>query len=279
MGESRITTQWLDLMADLLETPTAELPVGRISEQLRITFEVRGVAYHHRTSGGPLTQGMYPVEEQFAGHRRYIDRWSIDDAVVAHPLLRFYLATRQSRPLQVLDVPERFADRHVMGAWRDLGSSWGVASQAAIPLHFGRDSHRAFVIGRADPFTPDELALLRTLHRLLCVLDRHVSVLRAVESDPRARGGARDVRLSPRETAALRLAADGMTAAAAGRRLGIAESTVHKHLERAYRKLGARDRVTAVLRAQEMGLLPPQPGDVSSTRRPLPRPASPQPGS
>jgi len=31
---------------------------------------------------------------------------------------------------------------------------------------------------------------------------------------------------------------------------------VHKHLERVYAKLGVSDRVSAVLRAQRLGLLP-----------------------
>jgi len=36
--------------------------------------------------------------------------------------------------------------------------------------------------------------------------------------------------------------------------------TVHKHVESLYRKLGTRDRVSTVLRAQEIGLLPPRTG-------------------
>jgi ATP/maltotriose-dependent transcriptional regulator MalT len=40
------------------------------------------------------------------------------------------------------------------------------------------------------------------------------------------------------------------------RRLVVAERTVHKHLERVYAKFGVSDRVSAVLRAQRIGLLP-----------------------
>jgi len=54
---------------------------------------------------------------------------------------------------------------------------------------------------------------------------------------------------------ALLLVADGLTAAAVARRLVVAERTVHKHLERAYAKLGVSDRVSAVLRAQRLGIL------------------------
>ena len=64
------------------------------------------------------------------------------------------------------------------------------------------------------------------------------------------------VLLTPRELTVLALAAESLTAEAIARRLGIATGTVTKHLENAYRKLGAGDRLTSVLRAQALGLLP-----------------------
>jgi DNA-binding CsgD family transcriptional regulator len=65
-----------------------------------------------------------------------------------------------------------------------------------------------------------------------------------------------DPGITPRELAVLRLLADGLTAAAIGRRLTISPRTVHHHLERLYRKLGAGDRLAAVLNGQALGLLP-----------------------
>jgi DNA-binding CsgD family transcriptional regulator len=64
------------------------------------------------------------------------------------------------------------------------------------------------------------------------------------------------VLLTPRELTVLALAAESLTAEAIARRLGIATGTVQKHLENAYRKLGTSDRLTSVLRAQALGLLP-----------------------
>jgi DNA-binding CsgD family transcriptional regulator len=66
---------------------------------------------------------------------------------------------------------------------------------------------------------------------------------------------ADDLGITPRERTVLRLVSEGLTSAAAGRRLGISPHTVNKHLENAYRKLGTRDRVTAVLRARELRLI------------------------
>jgi DNA-binding NarL/FixJ family response regulator len=64
-------------------------------------------------------------------------------------------------------------------------------------------------------------------------------------------------RLSERETAVLRLVAEGCTNAEIGRRLFIGESTVKTHLLRAFGKLGVDDRTAAVTSAMRHGLLDP----------------------
>ncbi|ROO62927.1 regulatory LuxR family protein [Micromonospora sp. Llam0] len=64
-------------------------------------------------------------------------------------------------------------------------------------------------------------------------------------------------RLTVREQEILRLLADGLTARAIGHRLLLSPRTVAKHQERMYRKFGTSDRLTTVLRAQRLGLLPP----------------------
>ena len=60
---------------------------------------------------------------------------------------------------------------------------------------------------------------------------------------------------SPRECEVLTLAADGLSSPAIGMRLGISSKTVDTHAERACRKLGATNRITAVIRAIELGLI------------------------
>ncbi len=62
-------------------------------------------------------------------------------------------------------------------------------------------------------------------------------------------------RLTPREAVVLEQVAAGLTNQAIARRLCISPGTVSKHLEHAYRKLGASDRLTAVLRALRHGLI------------------------
>ena len=71
--------------------------------------------------------------------------------------------------------------------------------------------------------------------------------------------GIDPVAVTDRELAVLDLMADGLIAVAIARRLGISPRTVSKHIENIYRKLGAHDRTTAVLRSQAMGFLPVVP--------------------
>lgn len=61
--------------------------------------------------------------------------------------------------------------------------------------------------------------------------------------------------LTARETAVLKLLAQGETAEGIGRRLGISHRTVEAHLTHLYRKLDVRDRLQAVLVAHELGLV------------------------
>jgi DNA-binding CsgD family transcriptional regulator len=256
MGSTRAEREWLELMADALATPSTVFPEQRVAEQLRRTFEARGVAFSDRT-GSVIEQRLRPFDEQFNGHRAEIDRYAVQESAGGHPVLRFYLSTLECRPVQVHDVPARFADRRVMGAWLERASGWGAPAQMALPTYFAEAGHRVFVLGRADPFTRGELSLMRVLHGLLVGLDRQAAALRSVAATVDT---ARATGLTARELTVLGLVSEGLTAAAAARRLAVAETTVHKHLYNTYRKLGVRDRLGAVLRAQHLGVLRPQDG-------------------
>jgi DNA-binding NarL/FixJ family response regulator len=54
----------------------------------------------------------------------------------------------------------------------------------------------------------------------------------------------------------LGLLAEGRTAATIARALAITSHTVSKHQQNIYRKLGTHDRLTTVLMAQRLNLLP-----------------------
>jgi DNA-binding NarL/FixJ family response regulator len=100
--------------------------------------------------------------------------------------------------------------------------------------------------------TPEELVgAVRAAARGETVLAPSVAA-RLVD---RLRARPEPPRLSERETAVLRLVAEGCTNAEIGRRLFIGESTVKTHLLRAFGKLGVDDRTAAVTSAMRHGLL------------------------
>ncbi|MEU6590679.1 LuxR C-terminal-related transcriptional regulator [Streptomyces sp. NPDC046881] len=122
-------------------------------------------------------------------------------------------------------------------------------------------------------FTDDELVMAERVQPLLAAVERQRRLLvewrRALGPSGAPQERAADCALTPRETAVLVLLTDALTADAIGRRLGISVRTVHKHVENIYRKLGTRDRVGTVLRAQRLGLVPsPGPARAASARRP-----------
>jgi DNA-binding CsgD family transcriptional regulator len=267
--------EWLDLVATVLATPLTALPEERLATTLLRTFDAPACAFHWRAGGGAVVQRVYPPDlfsaaQQAEWRRLCAEEWAL------HPLLHHYLRTGDRAPRQVADVPSALAGPALRGGWVELGHCHGIEHQLAIPLT-ATDGPRWFVLGRDRPFTADRMLLARRVQRIVVGLDRQVAALRPVLGRPprtlaprpegraaracRVRDAhplevAADAHLTPRELAVLTLVAEGLTAGAAARRLAVAERTVHKHLERSYAKLGVSDRVSAVLCAQRLGVLP-----------------------
>lgn len=89
---------------------------------------------------------------------------------------------------------------------------------------------------------------------LLAALRQVVDGRRVEDPDHPRRPAARSA-LSPREREVLALAAQGLTNAQIGARLGLGVETVKTLLERVYRKLGANGRTEAAAEATRLGLL------------------------
>ena len=77
--------------------------------------------------------------------------------------------------------------------------------------------------------------------------------------------------LSPRERQILEGMAAGLSNAAIGLSLYIAQDTVKTHARRIYQKLGARDRANAVAVGYQLGLLDPTRPPALTPDRPPPR--------
>jgi DNA-binding CsgD family transcriptional regulator len=245
--------EWLEFASELMAAPLTELPVPRVADQLIRTFDAVGCGFGTQRAGAVRLGALFPLAEGFGGHRAQIEEWTQVHAMRRHPILRFYRATGTRTPVQVADVPPCCAGPGALADWYALSRPWGCADQLALPVLGPPDRHRAFVIGRDRPYRAVELDTARRLWRLLIGLDRQVQAFERLRPEIDI---AADLRLTPRELTVLGLLVEGLTAGAIGRRLAIGERTVQKHLEHAYTKLGVGDRLSAVLRAQHLGLLP-----------------------
>ncbi|MDT0180167.1 helix-turn-helix transcriptional regulator [Microbacterium sp. ARD31] len=176
--------------------------------------------------------------------------WPTAAQVRGHPMARYRVATGDDTAVLMPDVLAAGweldpASKEVM---HDLRIS---DQQLSVPLSRGR-AYDGWVLVAEERFGEREADEVRDSQRLLAGLDAHLRILARARSpvpDPGA------PRLTPRERVVLTLAAEGCTAEAMARRLGISARTVHKHQEHLYRKLGACDRLSAVLAAQRRGLL------------------------
>ncbi len=137
----------------------------------------------------------------------------------------------------------------------------GWDQMISIPLRGGPTEVCAFAFARSGRDYDDrDLALAAAVQPLLRAMDRHARAMgRWLPDDVgrpgAAEAGARDAGLTGREVSVLMCLAEGLTAAAIAHRLGCSVRTVGTHTGNIYRKLGVVDRLTAVLVAQQRGIL------------------------
>ncbi len=141
--------------------------------------------------------------------------------------------------------------------------------QLSVPLHAASpaEPYTGWVLVADEPIARDAVETMTVFQPLLRALDRHIGALATVAET------AEQPPLTPRERVVLGLLAEGLTAQAIASRLAVSRRTVHKHLEHLYRKRGATDRLTAVMRAQGRGWLPRPhaPGQSSDSATQSPR--------
>ncbi|MGC0405443.1 DNA-binding CsgD family transcriptional regulator [Streptomyces sp. SAI-126] len=159
------------------------------------------------------------------------------------------------------------AERAPVTARRVAGRSWSGSPTArllddlldvdhvlGIPLPRSTTPITGCMVYRSGrDFTEDELRLAVQAQSLLAAVEQQRQLLRRLGAPSEE---AAEVALTPRETTVLLLLGDALTALSIGRRLGISERTVHKHIANIYRKLGTHDRISTLLRAQRLGLVP-----------------------
>ncbi len=245
--------RWLALAADVLGESEP-----RLAEQI-LADGLRGWGRAYLAVRTATTPAPRPEEVALYPHRPWEETpaWEdvVESAALDHPLYAFNAQTRTAAPATLAGVMER--------GWRLseeaaclMGELGFTRHQMTIPLGFNRQGGRdTYALVSEDPYTEDDIERAATIRSLLAGLDSHVRLLGAahrrgdVAPDPVA------VPLTPRERVVLDHIARGHTVEGIAARLSISPRTVHKHQEHLYRKLGAVDRLSAVLSAQRLGLI------------------------
>lgn len=237
--------RWIDLVAYLLTRPPAHDPMQEIFAELGERFS--------STAAGTID---FHPERVRLGVYRYSGGEPEKYAPVVgdHPLAQHYCATNDRHARSLGDARRFERDPWACALLDDLKQD-GLRDFVFLPLA-PREAMAHRWLGIASSGELGEPARVE--------LDRVGSLIRAIDTqhrviersfDPKASWDDRDLGLSSREVAVLGLVSRGMTATAIANRLSISPRTVSKHQQNLYRKLGVGDRLSAVVRAQELGML------------------------
>ncbi|WP_197674415.1 helix-turn-helix transcriptional regulator [Agrococcus carbonis] len=243
-----------DAVADILHEQDADAARALLAEAILVATDSEIATRVSVTRGRP--DALMRIHGH--GHRPAASEMPCAADVRAHPLFRFRAATRSPEPVRLGDVVRAgwALEEPTLRIFERLRVS---AHQADLAVASGGE-YDGWTLIAPSAITRLQLRPIVQHARLLRGLDRHVELLARVgAAAPEPAEGA--PRLTPRERTVLHLMHLGRTAAAIGATLGVSERTVHKHQEHLYRKLGARDRLSAVLLGQRSGLLPTARGE------------------
>lgn len=252
---------WFLIAAEALQKPIVEVPVETLAPPLLQSFSSSAVTYNERNKAGTVLnfRGYTTEGTRFGGSLlddalRGVAAQMDDELLNHHPLLRWHLVARSNAPQTLTRVPSLFTTS--AGAKRVYGvlRTYDIRQQLSMPLEFDGQTYHAIVLNRLDhrDFSDDDVALAVRIQPMFVAFQRQADILGSAPI-PDVIAGI----LTGRELAALRCLALGLTSRAIASRLYSSPRTVEKHLQNAYRKLGVHDRVSAMLAAQELGLISP----------------------
>ena len=233
----------LELVAEAIQCAGPDFPCRPLTESLRQLFQAEFVGAGMIDLNGTASRHWASSPRPIQVNPGYFHNYAI-----AHPITKAYQRTGNPIPLRTSDV---------------------AASGNAPPAYGGTDLSRVLIIPLAiapqhlssiallrsgSDFTPGDVRLASQLQPILGGV--YALRGRAIADRPIPRAVEPDIIITPRELAVLELMTNSLTTAAIARRLGISPRTVSTHIEHIYRKLGTHDRISTVLRIQELGLLP-----------------------
>ncbi|MGW7267840.1 response regulator transcription factor [Streptomyces sp. NPDC054842] len=262
----------LDLAIEVMDTEDPDHIWPLLTEELLTAFDAELVVVKEE----PWTRergkvGIWPPRARLEDIRH-------DDSVQRHiragyPFADRYTGGQDRTPLSAARITGARAWQHSATA-DALRQALGTRHMLGIPFPGTGPHVSGFVVHRTGKdFSSHDLRYAARVQPLLKAATNHRSLLMAWRKDVSGGRGHHANHLlaeplTPRELNVLHLLATGMPADAMARRLGISPRTVHKHLQVLYRKLGTADRLSAVLRAQNAGLLPDNAGPLPGSAGP-----------
>lgn len=239
---------WLGVAGEVLEEPRVDEARARLAAALlAATGGTRAARVHIDTSGAV---SWYLTDRRGVSTTVHVPALP---GIEEHPFHGYHVEEGATEPARLTDViaAGRPLSADALPTMDRLGLS---VHQLSVPVEQPGvgTGYDGWLLLHDEHIADETLRTVRDVQPLLRGLDRHLRLLGALLPVPA------DPLLTPREKVVLSMLAEGCTVGSAARRLLISPRTVHKHQEHLYRKLGAVDRLSAVLRAQELGLLPRQ---------------------
>lgn len=245
MVDSAYLARWIDVTARLLAQPLGHDPMLEICDELTAHFRASTAA---TIDDGPSGAHL----DLYTTSVHVPERWAA--RMGDHPLARHYRVTGDHRARRLSDALT-FVDEPRARALLDGLRAAKLNDFAFLPLEPRSGMrHRWLSLSSSRELGSGVVHDLDRLGPLLRAVDAQASTLARLLAAPRPDPAA-VARLSDREVVVLTLVARGLTAVAIGSELRISARTVSKHQENIHRKLGVADRVSAVMKAQTLGIL------------------------
>lgn len=244
--------RWISTAAEILSERSAGVARSRLAAAL---LEASGAAQAARVHVDGDGRASWFVTGD--GAPDTVEHLPVGSAVNQHPLHRFHTESGRHDPALLPEV--------VRSGWAPSRRTMEIIEELRLTMHqlsvpvetTSGPGYDGWVLVSPEAVGEGVVEQLASVQSLILGLDRHIRLLGQLTAPSSPAGSL----LTPRETVVLTLLAAGRTVDGIAARLGISPRTVHKHQEHLYRKLGAVDRLSAVLRGQELGLLSrQQPG-------------------
>lgn len=249
----RLRERWLDTAAGILQESDPRVARKHLHEALLDSFHAFAAARAPLAMAGGI--GGVAIFGRYAALDTPAWPLAVQRAGTDHPMFAYHNATADPTPVTLLEVGERGwpVSEFAASLIERLGLS---PHQLSLPLEMRGPESATYGFVSDDAYLERDREAAKCLQPIVRGLDAHLRLLESLAPVPAA---PPERPLTAREQAVLVLVAQGCTVNGIAARLCVSPRTVHKHQENLYRKLGAVDRLSAVLRAQECGLLAPQP--------------------